>query len=57
MTCRACEEHRPHRRSGVRCDACGLPFAAGHVPHEENGLRICGRCRDKAAVYVARPMF
>ena len=57
MGCKACEEHRPHRRSGYRCDACGISFAAGHVPHEENGLRICHRCRDKAAEHVARPMF
>ncbi|MDK8844145.1 hypothetical protein QP986_08675 [Corynebacterium striatum] len=57
MACKACEEHRPHRRSGVQCDVCGIQFAAGHVPHEENGMRICHQCRTKAAAHVAQPMF
>lgn len=53
MACKACEEHRPHRRSGVQCDVCGIQFAAGHVPHEENGMRICRDCYQKNQDYLA----
>lgn len=31
------------RSSGVHCDRCRVPFAAGYVP--SNGFLVCRECR------------
>lgn len=47
--CPACRLREPHRASKIHCSSCNIVFAAYHVPPEENGVRLCSKCRAKLA--------